>query len=163
MSAYALQKSEYFDGPYDFFGHSLQTPEEMKDILFENYRLACETGWVEGVASDEIPTLFDIGCRFAELFVREKTLTAYETNGIVGEIDVRENIDKHDGDLLEEVETDILSEFDNLMSFGVYTAYSGELGDFIRDIERMLNAYNLTYIKETTKGTTANTYVVGVW
>jgi hypothetical protein len=163
MNAYELQTSEYFDGPYDFFHHTLQTPQEMKDILFENYRFSCETGWVEGVASNEMPTLFDIGSRFAEMFVREKTLQAYETNGVVGEIDVRENIDKHDGDLIEEVETDILSEFDNLMSFGVYTAYSGELGLFIGDIERMLNAYNLTYIKETLEGTTANTYVVGVW
>lgn len=163
MSVYELQKSEYFDGPYDFFAHSLQTPEEMKDTLFQKYREACVSCWFEGVVSDEIPTLINIGSHFSDFFVREKTLEAYAHDDIIGDVRVRENIDNHDGDLIEEIESDILSMFEHNMSYGMYTAYSGEIGDFMADIERMLNAYNLTYIKETLEGITANTYVVGVW
>lgn len=163
MNAYELQTSEYFDGPYDFLAHSLQTPEEMKDILFEKYRESCQSGWIDGAISNEMPTLIEIGNHFADFFVREKTLEAYAHDDIIGDVWVRENIDEHDGDLIEEIESDILSMFEHNMSFGMYAAYSGEIGDFIGDIERMLNAYNLTYIKETMEGITANTYVVGVW
>jgi hypothetical protein len=146
---------------FDFFEHKGNKLEEFKEELLGSYEQACEY-WVYDEGEEQLPTLSVIGDIACRMYVEEIVFKCYADGSIAGNIDVRENIDEHQCDQLDEIQDSIHDEFHHNRSFGMGI---GNIRDYFNDIEKLLNLCNLTYRKDDDRANicNVNSHVVEVW